>query len=98
MSNHDKLVNSYTLTNLLTKNIVNSVCFFSLQDERSTLFLIAGYGRYNCPYVWVRSNHDRLVKLTGTSSREKDCPLKLKTTLKWKDTGIVCFLSEYKKE
>lgn len=57
-------------------------------DEKSTLFLIAGYGRYNCPYVWVRSNHDRLVKLTGDSSREKDCPLKLKTTLKWKDNDV----------
>lgn len=56
-------------------------------DERSTLFLIAGYGRYSCPYVWVRSNHERLVKLTG-ESREKDCPLKLKSTLKWKDNDI----------
>ncbi|KAH3807257.1 uncharacterized protein LOC127833664 [Dreissena polymorpha] len=56
-------------------------------DDRSTLFLIAGYGRYSCPYVWVRSNHERLVKLTG-SSREKDCPLKLKSTLKWKDQDI----------
>ncbi|KAL4220517.1 hypothetical protein ACF0H5_020916 [Mactra antiquata] len=56
-------------------------------DEKSTLFMIAGYGRYNCPYVWVRSNHDRLVKLTG-ESREKDCPLKLKSTLKWKDNEI----------
>lgn len=25
----------------------------SLQDDSSTLFLIAGYARYNCPYVWV---------------------------------------------
>lgn len=58
-----------------------------LQDDKSTLFLIAGYGRYNCPYVWVRSNHERLVKLTG-ESREKDCPLKLKSTLKWKDNGM----------
>ena len=23
------------------------------QDDRSTLFLIAAYARYNCPYVWV---------------------------------------------
>lgn len=56
-------------------------------DEKSTLFLIAGYGRYSCPYVWVRSNHERLVKLTG-ESREKDCPLKLKSTLKWKDNDV----------
>ncbi|XP_060573330.1 uncharacterized protein LOC132731212 [Ruditapes philippinarum] len=56
-------------------------------DEKSTLFLIAGYSRYNCPYVWVRSNHDRLVKLTG-ESRERDCPLKLKTTMKWKDNDV----------
>ena len=27
--------------------------FFLLQDENCTMFLIAGYSRYNCPYVWV---------------------------------------------
>lgn len=56
-------------------------------DDRSTLFLLAGYARYSCPYVWVRSNHERLVKLTG-ESREKDCPLKLRSTLRWKDSDV----------
>ena len=42
---------------------------------------------------WDMSS-DRLVKLTGTLSREKDCPLKLKTTLKWKDNGIWYSLNE----
>jgi len=75
---------------MLVVHLYTYLCF--QQDERSTLFLIAGYGRYSCPYVWVRSNHDRLVKLTG-ESREKDCPLKLKSILKWKDNGRIkhCF-------
>jgi hypothetical protein len=25
----------------------------STQDDNTTMFLIAGYTRYNCPYVWV---------------------------------------------
>ncbi|KAK3604656.1 hypothetical protein CHS0354_007199 [Potamilus streckersoni] len=57
-------------------------------DESSTLFLVAGYARYICPYVWVRSNHERLVKLTGDCQREKDNPLRLKSTLKWKDRDV----------
>lgn len=59
-----------------------------LGDENSTLFLIAGYGRYNCPYVWVRSHHERLIKLTGDSTRDKDSPLRLKTTSQWKDNDF----------
>ncbi|XP_006823129.1 uncharacterized protein LOC102805631 [Saccoglossus kowalevskii] len=54
-------------------------------DDNSTLFLIAGYARYGCPYVWVRSNHERLVKLSGNESFNKDSPLKLKTTAHWSE-------------
>ncbi|XP_033760070.1 uncharacterized protein LOC117342167 [Pecten maximus] len=56
--------------------------------DNSTLFLVAGYARYCCPYVWVRSNHERLIKLTGDSANDKDCPLKLKTTNTWKDSDF----------
>lgn len=66
-----------------------SFCLF-IQDEKSTLFLIAAYARYNCPYVWVRSNHERLVSFTGggdDESKLKDSPLKLKTTTAWKQKG-----------
>ncbi|XP_066266640.1 uncharacterized protein [Branchiostoma lanceolatum] len=48
-----------------------------------TLFLIAGYARYNCPYVWIRSHHHRLVNLTHASSADKDNPLKLNATNNW---------------
>ncbi|XP_041347504.1 uncharacterized protein LOC121367412 [Gigantopelta aegis] len=58
-----------------------------MKSDQSTLFLIAGYARYNCPYVWVRSNHDRLFRLTG-EKLERDSPLRLKSTIKWKDQDI----------
>eukprot|EP00118_Oscarella_pearsei_P008692 m.46116 g.46116 ORF g.46116 m.46116 type:complete len:261 (+) comp33667_c0_seq11:52-834(+) len=54
-------------------------------DDNSTMFLIAGYGRYNCPYVWVRSNHERLVHFSGENPTAKDNPLKLNSTSQWKD-------------
>ena len=69
--------------------------FFFLQASDSTLFLVAGYSRYCCPYVWVRSNHHRLMKITGAGDDEKDNPLRLKSTMKWKDGGEICFLFFY---
>ncbi|XP_020897235.1 uncharacterized protein LOC110236092 isoform X2 [Exaiptasia diaphana] len=69
-----------------------------LKDEKSTLFLIAAYARYNCPYVWVRSNHERLVSFTGgdDETKLKDSPLKLKTTAAWKqkDTKLWDIIGE----
>ncbi|XP_064615084.1 uncharacterized protein LOC135479220 [Liolophura sinensis] len=58
------------------------------KDLNSTVFLIAGYAKYSCPYVWVRSNHERLVRLTGEEGGERDSPLKLKCSAKWKDTDV----------
>lgn len=63
-------------------------------DELSTTFLIAAYARYNCPYVWVRTNHERLIRLESqqhsnsqkdadADAKAKDSPLKLKTTSAW---------------
>uniref|UniRef100_K1PTE5 DUF7886 domain-containing protein n=1 Tax=Magallana gigas TaxID=29159 RepID=K1PTE5_MAGGI len=60
-------------------------------DETSTLFLIAGYARYSCPYVWIRSNHQRLVKLMGEVETEKDSPLRLKSTASWKDRNVTLY-------
>ncbi|KAK7499220.1 hypothetical protein BaRGS_00009480 [Batillaria attramentaria] len=54
----------------------------------STLFLVAGYARYSCPYVWVRSNHTRLMRMSGASDTEKDNPLRLKSTARWKDGDV----------
>ena len=53
------------------------------------MFLIAGYARYNCPYVWIRSNHDRLVRFSSDDTSEKDFPLQLKTTSTWKDKSKI---------
>lgn len=53
--------------------------------SKQTLFLIAGYARYSCPYVWVRSNHQRLMKMSRASDEGKDNPLRLKSTARWKD-------------
>ncbi|XP_013418167.1 uncharacterized protein LOC106179179 [Lingula anatina] len=60
------------------------------QMENSTLFLLAGYGRYNCPYVWVRSNHERLVRMSREDIYDKDSPLRLRSTsnAKWKNEEI----------
>lgn len=57
-------------------------------DSDTTLFLIAGYARYSCPYAWVRSNHQRLIRLTNDSTQEKDSPLRLKTTNNWNKQDV----------
>eukprot|EP00056_Hartaetosiga_gracilis_P016394 m.4885 g.4885 ORF g.4885 m.4885 type:complete len:273 (+) comp4049_c0_seq1:140-958(+) len=48
------------------------------ENPHHTVFLIAGYSMYNCPYAWVRSNHERLVKIVKDEG--KDSPLNLHTT------------------
>jgi len=53
-----------------------------------TLFLIAGYARYSCPYVWVRSNHERLLQMAGEVDSDRDSPLRLKSTARWKDGDV----------
>lgn len=59
-----------------------------MPEEHSTVFLVALYDRYHCPYVWVRSNHDRLVRLSGEEQTEKDNPLKLRSTTAWASQDI----------
>ena len=83
----------YTHTHYLRKNGYAeeeknvTVFHIFLQTSNTTLFLVAGYSRYSCPYVWVRSNHRRLMKMSGAGDGEKDNPLRLKSTLRWKDGG-----------
>eukprot|EP00055_Hartaetosiga_balthica_P011861 m.55507 g.55507 ORF g.55507 m.55507 type:complete len:311 (-) comp7756_c1_seq1:3784-4716(-) len=48
------------------------------ENLHATVFLIAGYSMYNCPYAWVRSNHERLVKIVQDEG--KDSPLNLHST------------------
>lgn len=58
------------------------------KDETNHVFLIAGYARYKCPYVWLRSNHKRLIQLQGDQKLETDNPLKLDTIAAWKTKDI----------
>jgi len=58
------------------------------RDEAKTAFLIAGYARYKCPYVWLRSHHSKLVQLPDTEAIDADIPLKLDTTAQWKAQDI----------
>lgn len=52
------------------------------------MFLVAGYARYSRPYVWIRSNHERLVQFSGNDKAEKDFPLQLRTTTDWMEGGM----------
>ncbi|CAG8491708.1 6761_t:CDS:2 [Funneliformis caledonium] len=58
------------------------------KDETNHAFLIAGYARYKCPYVWLRSNHKRLIQLQDDQKLETDNPLKLDTIAAWKARDI----------
>eukprot|EP00030_Apusomonadida_sp_AF-17_P001025 a178390_61.p1 GENE.a178390_61~~a178390_61.p1 ORF type:complete len:249 (-),score=63.65 a178390_61:48-761(-) len=49
-----------------------------------TVFLVAGYARYKCPYVWLRSKTRRLH---GVSHDASESPLQLRTTDAWGDAG-----------
>uniref|UniRef100_A0A8C6UDP5 Si:dkey-19b23.7 n=1 Tax=Neogobius melanostomus TaxID=47308 RepID=A0A8C6UDP5_9GOBI len=57
-------------------------------EVNCTLFLVAGYVKYGRPYAWIRSNHERLVKIGGTDSLVKDTPMKLKSISDWQTRGI----------
>jgi hypothetical protein len=60
-----------------------------MQDNKKAAFLIAGYARYKHPYVWLRSNHQRLAskfKLEHQSS-DRDSPLKLNVTSDYPSKG-----------
>ncbi|KAJ1920013.1 hypothetical protein IWQ60_007096 [Tieghemiomyces parasiticus] len=58
------------------------------RDDRYTSFLIAAYGRYRCPYVWLRSHHERLIRIKENQKLETDNPLKLESTSCWKQFDI----------
>eukprot|EP01137_Pigoraptor_chileana_P010347 Opistho-2@59812 len=59
----------------------------TLEDPDETAFLLAAYARYKCPYVWLRTNHRRLLALTSPEnsvSVDRDRPVRLRTTEEWK--------------
>ncbi|KAI7890622.1 uncharacterized protein EV154DRAFT_511027 [Mucor mucedo] len=55
-----------------------------LEKDR-TVFLIAGYAKYRCPYVWLRSHHEQLIQ---PDHLEDDNPLQLSKTTEWKNNSI----------
>eukprot|EP01116_Phalansterium_solitarium_P002368 TRINITY_DN12339_c0_g1_i1.p1 TRINITY_DN12339_c0_g1~~TRINITY_DN12339_c0_g1_i1.p1 ORF type:complete len:261 (-),score=76.05 TRINITY_DN12339_c0_g1_i1:391-1173(-) len=64
------------------------------QMRQDAVFLLGGYARYKCPFVWVRSNHTRLLYLkhqnlgAGDKQVTKDTPLDLRTTNDWKNGQV----------
>lgn len=56
----------------------------SSDNPTETVFLIGAYARYNWPYVWLRSNLGKF----GGNSADKDLPLDLNTTQRWKEEGF----------
>lgn len=92
---HNKLFLSAKTQRALSLNSLSlklppaSPCDTELEkDTTKTAFLIAGYARYKCPYVWLRSNHKRLIKLQEDQKLEEDNPLKLETVANWKTYDI----------
>ena len=63
------------------------------KDTRKTAFLVAGYARYERPYVWLRSNHTHFLNILALSSGEtalrRDDPLKLESVRAWKTNDQV---------
>ncbi|TPX34570.1 hypothetical protein SmJEL517_g02810 [Synchytrium microbalum] len=53
------------------------------RDSSKTAFLIACYAKYNRPFVWIRSNQKRLIKVREDQKLESDTPLKLNSTTAW---------------
>jgi len=49
---------------MLTTQHLLTVCVLPLQDENCTMFLIAGYSRYNRPYVWVSNTGLAILFIT----------------------------------
>ncbi|KAM4747318.1 uncharacterized protein WCC33_004895 [Rhinophrynus dorsalis] len=62
----------------------------AIPETHCTLFLLAAYAKYGRPYVWVRSNHQRLTGIEQCDWPLKDTPLTLLSTSEWdnKDVGV----------
>ncbi|KAJ1851611.1 hypothetical protein LPJ73_003001, partial [Coemansia sp. RSA 2703] len=57
-------------------------------DLEGINFLIAGYPRYKCPYVWLRTDHQSLIALPENHPLEKDVPLRLESIDCWRQFDI----------
>lgn len=62
------------------------------KDLSKTAFLISGYAKYERPYVWLRSNHQRFLSIStaaGYQPPKADDPLKLDSIMSWKENDHV---------
>ncbi|KAI9506551.1 hypothetical protein GGI25_005998 [Coemansia spiralis] len=57
-------------------------------DPWAINFLIAGYPRYKCPYVWLRTDHQKLIAVAENQKLEKDVPLRLESVDCWRQFDI----------
>ncbi|KAL4213391.1 hypothetical protein AB4K20DRAFT_1886428 [Rhizopus microsporus] len=55
------------------------------RETERTVFLITGYAKYRCPYVWLRSHKELLIE---PNESDKENPLQLITTDEWKIKDI----------
>lgn len=55
------------------------------RPDSESVFLLGGYARYKCPYVWLRSCSKQLQR---KMAQDMDMPLKLNTTEQWKQGGV----------
>ncbi|KAJ2395952.1 hypothetical protein GGI23_004104, partial [Coemansia sp. RSA 2559] len=61
----------------------------SLEDDPYAInFLVAGYPRYKCPYVWLRTDHGMLISMPENQPLEKDVPLRLESVDCWRQFDI----------
>ncbi|KAJ1919247.1 hypothetical protein H4219_002098 [Mycoemilia scoparia] len=57
-------------------------------DTKSINFLIAGYSRYQCPYVWLRSDAKELIDFEENQVFDRDSPLDLESMRYWRNYDI----------
>ncbi|KAL0080887.1 hypothetical protein J3Q64DRAFT_1200265 [Phycomyces blakesleeanus] len=86
-----KHINHQQAENTKSKRLIESMSpldkdFEKYQDR--TVFLIAGYARYRCPYVWLRSHHALLAQEQDDEIVNTDNPLRLETTVAWKTKEV----------
>ncbi|GAA5805549.1 hypothetical protein EDC94DRAFT_665241 [Helicostylum pulchrum] len=58
------------------------------QEKERTVFLVAGYAKYRCPYVWLRSHQDQLILSQPDQTEVDDNPLQLAKTTEWKNKNV----------
>ncbi|RKP24275.1 hypothetical protein SYNPS1DRAFT_29958 [Syncephalis pseudoplumigaleata] len=60
-----------------------------VKETSHTAFLIAAYSRYKCPYVWLRSNQERLLEAPDTEQAiSADAPIRLESVTNWRHRDI----------